>query len=138
MTPNPQTVGPNLSVRQAFFKMRVEGLRHLLVLKEDELLGILSDRDLRRPDVTEDPDGWDEFYRLDEDYEVCDVMTTELITVSAQESLERALKIVIKHRFNALPVLDKKDNLIGILTSHDLLRAFEELMKEAKASRLIE
>lgn len=129
MTQNPKTIGPDLLVRSAFFKMRIEGYRHLIVVENDELVGVVSDRDLRRPDLTDDPDGWDDFYRLDGDYEIRDIMTREVKTVRSGDSLEKALSMVLEHKFNALPVLDKHDKVIGILSSFDLLRAFEKALQ---------
>ena len=135
MTQNPFTIFPETSVRVAFFKMRFEGVRHLPVIGDDDtLIGIVSDRDLRRPDVTDEPDGWDDFYKLDGDYEVRDIMTTDVKTVGSKESLKKALGLMLEHRFSALPVLDKKGGLLGILSSHDLIRAFSEYMKATEES----
>ena len=42
MTANPRAIGPELSVRQAFFTMRREGFRHLPVVDDDRLVGMAS------------------------------------------------------------------------------------------------
>lgn len=131
MTQNPETISPDTSVRSAFFKMRLEGYRHLLVEEDGQLAGIVSDRDLRRPDISDEPDGWNDFYNLDDDYEVRFVMTREVKTVSTQDTLEKAVKLMTEHKFNALPVLDKTGKVIGILSSHDLLHAFQKALDEA-------
>jgi len=131
MTPNPETIPPDMSVRSAFFKMRLDGYRHLLVEEEGRLVGILSDRDLRRPDISNEPDGWNDFYNLDDDYEVRYVMTREVKTVTPQDTLEKALKMMTEHKFNALPVLDKTGKTIGIISSHDLLHAFLKALDDA-------
>ncbi|MEM1201600.1 MAG: CBS domain-containing protein [Acidobacteriota bacterium] len=128
MSSNPLTVPPETSVRSAFYRMRVEGYRHLLVVAEDELLGIVTDRDLRRPDVSGDPDGWNEFYQLDEGTEVRHVMTGKVESLSPHDGLEKALKVFIAHKFGAMPVLDKKGEVIGILTTHDLLTGFQSAL----------
>ena len=130
MTANPRAIGPELSVRQAFFTMRREGFRHLPVVDDDRLVGMVTDRDLRRPDVTDEPDGWHEFYQLDADYEVRHVMTTDPITTSPGAPLERTLDLLLERRFGALPVVDKNDRLIGILTSFDLHRAFRAALDQ--------
>jgi acetoin utilization protein AcuB len=131
MTANPETVSPDISVRSAFFKMRLEGYRHLLVEEEGKLVGIVSDRDLRRPDISNEPDGWNDFYNLDDDYEVRYVMTRDVHTVTSGDPLEKALKLMTERKFNALPVLDKRGKVIGILSSHDLLRAFQATLQES-------
>ncbi|RME52486.1 MAG: CBS domain-containing protein [Deltaproteobacteria bacterium] len=128
MTPNPFSISPDDSVRSAFFRMRREGVRHLIVEEEGKLVGIVTDRDLRRPDITEEPDGWDDYYRLDEDYEVRYVMTTAVKTLRPGDPLEKALKLFLAHKFGAIPVIDKKGSVIGILSTHDALAAFAELL----------
>ncbi|MBI2890868.1 MAG: CBS domain-containing protein [Nitrospirae bacterium] len=130
MTANPETVPPNTPVRDAFYRMRSGGFRHLIVLDGGRLAGIVTDRDLRRPDLSTDPDGWDEWYRLDTDYEVKDVMTRDVATVRSHTAIEKALNMFVRRKFGALPVLDKKNQIIGILTTHDALRALAKIMAE--------
>lgn len=131
MTDNPHTVEPSTSVYAAFYQMRVEGFRHLLVVQNDELWGIVSDRDLRRPDLSDEPDGWHDFYRLDGDYEVRDVMTTDVVSVKTSDSLEKALQLMTDNKFHALPVLNKNKKLMGIITDFDLMMAFRQALVEA-------
>lgn len=132
MTQNPYTVTPDTSVRVAFFRMRFEELRHLMIVEEGskKLLGIVSDRDLRRPDLTDEPDGWDEYYNLNSDYEVRDIMTSSVKTVKPGDSLEKAMRLMLEYRFSAVPVLDKRDELIGILSSHDIMKAFSSVLTD--------
>lgn len=131
MTPNPETIPPNMPVRTAFFKMRSEGIRHLPVVKNGKLEGIVTDRDLRRPDLTDEPEGWHDFYQLHEDYEVRHIMTTHLETACSGDPLEKVLKTLLEHKFGALPVVDKNGDLIGILTSYDLMRALSVALHQA-------
>ena len=132
MTANPQTIEPETSVRAAFFKMRTEGFRHLLVVDGGELVGIVTDRDLRRPDLTDDPDGWHDLYQLDEDYEVRHVMSSEPMSAQTHDKIEKALDRMIDYKIGALPVVDKGDQLIGVLTEHDVHRAFRQLLREVE------
>ncbi|HSR66327.1 MAG TPA: CBS domain-containing protein [Acidobacteriota bacterium] len=130
MTPNPDSIPPDYSVRHAFVKMRLEGYRHLLVVDNGHLLGIVTDRDLRRPDISDDVEGWHDYYNLDHDYAVRDIMTTDLVTLSPQDRLEKAVKFVLDNKFGSLPVLDKNDELIGILTTHDIIKALSEILQD--------
>ena len=129
MTDNPATVGPNALTRDAFFTMRHQGYRHLLVVDGDRLLGIVTDRDLRRPDLSQDADGWNDYYRLDSDYRVEDIMTRDPLTAHTHQRLEKALDTMIERKIGALPVLDKREQVIGILTTHDLMRAFAQALQ---------
>lgn len=130
MTPHPQQVSPETSVRTAFLKMRSEGYRHLPVVDGDQLVGMVTDRDLRRPDLTDEPEGWHDFYNLDDDYEVRHVMTTRVESMTPSDGLEKALNLLIERRFGAAPVIDKRGSMIGILTTFDLLRAFQSVLGE--------
>ena len=125
MTSNPRTVAPDESVRSAFYTMRAEGFRHLLVAEEGELVGIVTDRDLRRPDITPDAEGWNDYYQLNDDTEVRHVMTGNVRTLTPSDSLEKALSQFIDHKIGGMPVLDKKGQIIGILTTFDLLMGFQ-------------
>lgn len=130
MTSNPQTITTDTSVRDAFFKMRSEGYRHLPVVDDGKLVGMVTDRDLRRPDLTKDPDGWHDYYNLADDYEVRHIMTTRVESMSPSDGLEKALKLLIDRRFGAAPVVDKTGAMIGIITTYDLMRAFQEVLSD--------
>lgn len=133
MTHNPRTITPDTSVRAAFILMRSEGYRHLLVCDGDKLVGIVTDRDLRRPDISDDAEGWLDYYRLDDDYEVRYVMTGNVQTLRTRDGLDRAVHLFTDRKFGAVPVVDKNGDLIGILTTHDLLRALEEALHGLEA-----
>ncbi len=130
MTQNPKTVNPDTPVKSAFFRMRAEGFRHLPVLEDGKLVGMVTDRDLRRPDLTDEPDGWHDYYQLDEGYEVRHVMTTRVESMAPSDGLEKALQLLIDRKFGAAPVIDKNGAMIGILTTFDLMRAFHAALGE--------
>jgi acetoin utilization protein AcuB len=108
--------------------MRIGHFRHLLVVKEGELIGMVTDRDLRRPDVSDDAEGWMDFYDLDDSVHVADIMTRKLEVVAAEDPLSRAVDLFLEHHFGALPVIDAEGRLAGILTTHDVIRATQELL----------
>ena len=126
---NPCCVPPHLSVREAFIKMRQEGFRHLLVVKDSQLLGIVTDRDLRRPDITDKADGWNDFYDLDNNVKDRSIMTIDLIVLSSKDSLKHAIKIFVEKKLGAIPVVDD-NKLAGIITRTDALVAFNKVLKD--------
>jgi acetoin utilization protein AcuB len=128
MTDIPICVPPTMTVRSAFAKMRIGHFRHLLVMNEGKLVGMVTDRDLRRPDVSHDPEGWKDFYNLDDSVHVRDVMTRKLESVAPTDPLSRAIDLFLDHRFGALPVIDDDGRLAGILSTHDVMRATKELL----------
>ena len=125
MTKNPLTVSSNCSVKKAFTLMEEKKIRHLLVVEEQKLVGIVSDRDLRRPTAPEGGE-LDYFYRLDDTYEVQYVMTKKVKTVYNSDYIGKAAQIFKEHRFGAIPVVDKDQNVVGILSIYDTLDAFSE------------
>ena len=110
--------------------MRSEGYRHLPVVDDGKLVGMVTDRDLRRPDLTDDPEGWHDFYNLDDDYEVRHVMTSRVESMVSSDRLEKVLNLLIDRKFGAAPVVDKTGTMIGIITTYDLMRAFQSVMGE--------
>ncbi|MBI4314119.1 MAG: CBS domain-containing protein [Candidatus Omnitrophica bacterium] len=94
------------------------------VVKDGKLVGIVTDRDLRRPKISDVFKAWDEFYRINEDIQVEDIMTDPVLTISEDATLKEAAKIMAQNRIGGVPVTDKKGKLDGIITESDVLRAF--------------
>ncbi len=61
------------------------------------------------------------------EYRVCDAMTTEPVTTHSGLSLAEAEALFDEHGFNAMPVVDEEQRLVGILTKLDLLKAFADI-----------
>jgi CBS domain-containing protein len=95
--------------------MRAQGIRHMLVVDGDVLVGIASNRDIRG-------------YPLDQPCDVSPrtpiarVMTESPVTVSAQTLLTEAARAMLDRKIGALPVTDDL-RLVGILTKADALEA---------------
>lgn len=118
------TIGPEASVKEAFGLLKSLGIRHLPVVKDGELKGIVTDRDLRRPKISDVFKTWDELYRINEEIQVEDIMATPALTISEDSTIKEAAKVMAQKRIGALAVTDKKGNLSGIITESDVLRAF--------------
>lgn len=122
---------PDDGIRQTYFRMRQEHVRHLPVLVGARLVGMLSDRDLRRPDWVDEAPDLSHPYELDDNLTVGDLMTRNPITVHIYEPLAHATELMLEHRFGALPVLDKGGHLVGMISKLDLIRALnDELIKQ--------
>jgi len=122
-------VAPDDTVEVAVQLLRRRGVRHLLVMKKDRLVGILSDRDIKR---AMDPGrtkkklmGIGGLYFLLEPILVHEIMTRDPVTVDPDLSAREAAQIMIAERFGALPVEDK-GKTVGIVTETDLLRCFAQ------------
>lgn len=129
MTQKLVTGSPNEGLRHAFFKMRSNRVRHLPVVDEHmNLLGVVSDRDLRRPNWVDEAPDIEHVYRLDDHMELRDVMTTNVMVVYTYERVQKAAQLMHEHRFGALPVLNKDDKLAGMLSAIDLLGVLEQFL----------
>lgn len=108
----PVAIGPDATVREAAAHMRDEGVSSILVQRDGELLGILTDRDLRTRVVAAD---------RSPDDAVTTVMSAEPFTV---ESTSLAFELMLEmtgRTIHHAPVLER-GRVIGVVTSTDLLR----------------
>lgn len=112
MTSNPITISPGQTLAEAQRKMQSGNFRRLPVVKNDQLLGIISDRDLRQ------------YVGQLEHTRVEAVMVWPVITVSPDMLLDEAVRLLVKHKFGGLPVVSGA-KLVGMITTIDLLRAWE-------------
>ena len=68
---------------------------------------------------------------MTDDITVSDVMTSNPQVVHTYDKIVKAVSIFREQRYGALPVLDKDEALVGILSAQDLLLALEELLQQA-------
>lgn len=131
MKRNPITVEPEMGVKSAFSLLKKHGIRQLPVVKDGVLVGIVTDRDLRKPEPAV-PSLWDESYRIEDSFRVGDIMNMEVITVTEDTPIEEAASLLLKHKINGLPVISRAGKLSGIITTSDILGAFLRLYKHEK------
>jgi acetoin utilization protein AcuB len=129
MTRKVITATPQDGVRETFFRMREARIRHLPVLHGAQLVGMLSDRDLRRPDWVDEAPDLSHDYQLDDNLSVSDLMSHHPVSVHTYDDLSRACALINRHGFGALPVLDKGNHLVGIISKADLVRAFGQVLQ---------
>jgi acetoin utilization protein AcuB len=131
MTTAPMVVAPDTPVLEARRQMLERAVRHLLVVDDDRLVGIVTDRDIRLqiPSPATSLSMWELsafFARLT----VREVMTTPVISVGPGRNAAEAARIMLHHRIGALPVVED-GRPIGIVTETDLVRAFVDMMETA-------
>ena len=125
-------ISPETGIREAYFKMREHRFRHLPVVdKENKLIGIVSDRELRRPDWVDESLDLAHVYILDDEMSVSDVMIRNVIVVHTYDSLRKVVKLILEHKIGAAPVLDKTGDLVGMISADDLLRALDDVLRES-------
>jgi CBS domain-containing protein len=106
-------------VTDAAKRMRTSHVGDLVVVENRSgrhvPIGIVTDRDIVIAAVAGDPDHIN--YLM-----VNDVMTSDLVTATEQDSIEAALKKMHEHGIRRLPIVDTAGTLVGILTLDDILR----------------
>ena len=134
MTRDVVTVGPEESAARAWGLCREKNIRHVPVVEGGRLVGIVSDRDLRDlspPRATLDQEntfGW---------VRIRDTMSTGVVTAHPLDTVEHAAKVIYENRFNCLPVVADGE-LVGIITSSDLVRILVELIGAHGAGSWVE
>ena len=124
MTREVVTVGSETTAAEALALCREKGIRHLPVLEGGRLVGMISDRDLRSATpALGDSDRAEALERI----RVADEMAREVATVRPEDPIEEAAIEMYERKIGCLPVVDD-DDLVGIVTSSDVMRAFVRLV----------
>ena len=112
------------SARQIFEKNKI---RHIIVLKKDKLVGILSNHDLLR--VSFGDTYGDDQATVDDAIvnmlTIKDVMRHDPIFITPDSSIEDAIFVLLNRRFHSLPVIDN-NKVVGIVTTTDFLKILVE------------
>ena len=139
MSKSPITIKRDDSFQTALNLLRQGGVRHLPVLEGKKLVGILTDRDLRQasPSPATSLSIYEIKYLLNK-IVVEDLMVKDVITVPPATTIESAAKLLYEHKIGALPVVDEKEELLGIITETDILETFVETTGLGKPSSRIE
>jgi acetoin utilization protein AcuB len=128
------TVGPGTTLPEALRLMRERGIRHLPVLEHGKLVGIVSDRDLKRAMASPATSlAAQELTYLLERLRLEEIMTRTVITVSPTSPIEEAAHIMVQERISAMPVA-VQGQLIGLVTETDVLRLFVRAMGASEPS----
>ena len=136
MSPTVFSVPPTMGIREAFFKMKEQAIRHLPIVDEnDSLIGIISDRELRRPNWVDEAQDIAHVYYLDNSLLVSDVMITNVHIIHTYDTLNKAVSLLLDNHIGAAPVLDKTGNLVGMLSAIDLLRALKDSIDQQKKAK---
>ncbi len=125
------TIGPDFTIAEVKNKMSKNSIRHLPVVgREGELVGIVTDRDLRdaMPSTLLKKSNYEETVAKIMNYLVSDIMTRDPITIYGYFTIQDALLVIQKKKVGALPVIDEQGQLIGLLSTRDLLTAFVNVM----------
>ncbi len=131
MTTDVMTVTPEMPIMEAHDLMKQHLVRRLPVVKGNKLVGIVAKGDIQEagPSGATSLSIWELNYLLAR-ITVEEVMTKrdELVTVTADDTIERAAMLMRKNKVGGLPVIEGKDKLVGIITESDLFGVLLEVM----------
>lgn len=99
-------------------------IRHLPVVKGENVVGILTQRDLYRASLTSILTNWKENKEFLDSIKVSDVMTKNVITIAPDATIEEAAQIMIDKKVGGLPVVKDKNKLLGMISETDVLQYF--------------
>ena len=122
MAENPVTLGRNETLDLAESIMSLGRIRHMPVVDDGQIVGIVSQRDLFRSAlITALGFGRKTTSALIKTIQIKEVMTEHVITISPDASVKEAARLMIDKKIGCLPVVEGQ-KLIGLLTETDILR----------------
>lgn len=131
MTENPVTATELMSVAEALGLLYELDVRHLPVVRGRELVGIISDRDLRGFSGATEDDAI-EAVEGARSSTIGNFMNTGPVKVDPETNVREVLELMLLHRVGAIPVADlDTGDLLGIVSYVDLLRVLQETLESA-------
>jgi acetoin utilization protein AcuB len=130
MSANPFSVMTNESIGRVLKKFAEADVRHLPVLDDGELVGIVSDRDLRsfHPNALMELEHPQEIRRLLAQ-PISTVMSSDVVSVDPETEISEVIDIMLEQKIGAVPVVDTDtDKLVGIISYMDVIRAARDLL----------
>jgi acetoin utilization protein AcuB len=129
MTPDPISVGQDASIVEAAKLMKEKEVRRFPVLRGNELIGIVTDRDLRSAAPSEvisfdaeERQLMPELHDLLAKVKIKDVMSREVVTVGPDQTIVAAAQLMLEHRISGIPVADSQGRMLGIITETDIFK----------------
>ena len=107
------SITPNTSVFDALKVMSEKNIGAVLVMEEEELLGIFSERDYARKVILAG--------RSSKSTEVQELMTSKVYCIDPSRTIQDVMELMNDHRFRHVPVIENEE-VIGVLSSGDVMR----------------
>jgi len=129
MTANPVTIQSTATIADASEIMRANKFRRLPIVDDGRLVGIVTDRDLR--EVSASPATTLSIFELNyllAKMKVKDIMKRNVITISAEATIEEAALSMYNNRIGGLVVVDDQGKVTGVLTETDIFKSFVDVM----------
>ena len=117
------TVDAKDSMLDATRRMKEQDIRMLPVMRKNKLVGVVTDRDLKRAGASDATTlEMHELYYLLSKITVGEIMTRNPITVPFDYTVEEAAEIFLKNKISGAPVVNKEGDIVGTITQSDVFR----------------
>ena len=128
MSKNVITIDVDDSMQEAVKLMKQRDIRMLPVLKKGKLVGVVTDRDIKRASAS-DATTLDvhELLYLVSKIKVGNIMTKDPVTVPQNFTVEETAEVLLKHKISGVPVVDQNGQIVGTITQTDLFRVLISL-----------
>jgi CBS domain-containing protein len=126
MTSNPCTIDADKDIVYAAKMLKDENVGVAPIVEGDQLIGVLTDRDIAIKVVAEGKDP--------QTTKVRDVASKDTVTIDPQQDLEEAVRLMAQHQVRRLPVVEEDGKIVGIVAQADV--ALES--NDAKTGELVE
>jgi len=129
------TIGMDVRLRTVQEMFNKRKFHHILVIEDNELLGVVSDRDILKelsPFIDTSSERPQDRSTLDR--RMHQIMTRKPITAEKETTIEEAADIFIKENISCLPILSSQKKIIGIITRKDILKQLEFKKKDMNYS----
>jgi len=109
----PPSITPDDTVYEAIARMSELAVGALVVLENDQIVGIISERDYARKIILKG--------RTSRDARVREIMTVDVVTAATTDTVDHCMKLLSKHHIRHLPIVED-DKIVGLINSDDLIK----------------
>lgn len=124
MVKDPVVINSDMSIMDAANAMAKSDCGCLLVMTDDKIVGIVTERDIVRKGLHK--------YSEASDAKVSSIMSAPLVVVRPDATVEEAAEVMVKHSIRRLPVVDSR-GVVGLITVSDLAKAFAKQLQYSDA-----
>jgi len=118
------SIGPDASVYDALRMMSDKDVGALIVMENDRMIGILSERDYARKVVL--------LGKTSRETKVLEIMSTRIVTIHPDQTVEEAMELMNSKHIRHLPVVeDERGELLGMISLRDVVRTIIHKQREA-------
>lgn len=126
MTTDLMIIKRNESVKKAQNIFENNSFRHLPIVEDGRVLGVISDRDINRSIAISATVSEMCGVEMDDELKVESIMTKDFLSIAPDDKLKEAGRIMMERKIGCLPVVDN-GRLVGIITETDILKKFVEM-----------